>query len=276
MIDFVRDKLTGVKKTRFDSRRSQLFTDIHCHCLPGLDDGPVTMTESIELCRRIAKEGIAKVVATPHQLGRFEGQNEAEKVRKAVCNLNESLKNSHIPLEVVPGGEVRVDERLCQLLNADKILTLTDGGKYILLELPYQIFIDIEPLLEELASMGIESIIAHPEKNAALVAQSKTLRRWLEKSAHLQITAASLVGDFGPTIQKAAWNLLNAGWVSLIATDAHDLNGRQPRMRDAFNLICMKLGKGLAHLLCIENPSRVIKGQELRPVSVCNQKGAQR
>jgi protein-tyrosine phosphatase len=241
-----------------------------------MDDGPATMTESLELCRRMVDEGIAKVVATPHQLGRFDGRNEPERVRKLVYKLNELLQNSNVPLEVMPGGEVRVDERLCQLLDTDKILTLADSNKYILLELPHQIFIDIEPLLGELTSMGIESVIGHPETNAALVAQSKTLCRWLEKSTHLQITASSLVGDFGPTIQRAAWGFLSKGWVSLIATDAHDVNGRQPRMRDAFDLIRKKLGEDIAHLLSIENPSRVVNGQELLSVSVRNQKELQR
>jgi protein-tyrosine phosphatase len=264
--------MVSVNNSNFHKHRSKPFTDIHCHCLHGLDDGPVTITDSLDLCRNMAGEGIAKVVATPHQLGRFDGQNEAKSVRHAVYNLNESLRSSNVCLEVVPGAEVRVDERLRQLLDADKILTLADSRKYLLLELPHQIFIDIEPLIGELASMGIESIIGHPEKNSALLAQSKALRYWLDMSAHLQITAASLVGDFGPAIKEAAWGMLSAGWASLIATDAHDLNGRRPRMRDAFNLIRMKLGENLAHLLCVENPSRVVNGQELLRVSICNQK----
>jgi len=250
------------------------FNDIHCHCLPALDDGPATMAESLALCRMLVAEDIATVVATPHQLGRFEGRNETVRVRQAVHDLNESLRSSGVPLKVVPGGEVRVDERICELLKADKILTLADGGRYILLELPHQIFIDIEPLITELASMGIQSIISHAEKNAPLVAQHQVLRRWLENSAGLQITASSLVGDFGPKVQKAAWKFLTSGWATLVATDAHDINGRKPRMRTAFDRISARLGKGLAHLVCVENPSRVINGQDILSVALYNQQEA--
>ena len=250
--------------------------DIHCHCLPGLDDGPATMSESLALCRKLVEEGIATVVATPHQLGRFEGCNEAARVREAVRSLNESLGNSNIQLKVVPGGEVRVDERICELLEADKILTLADGGRYILLELPHEVFIDIDPLLAELASMGIQPVISHAEKIAALATQHQVLLRWLEHSAHLQITASSLVGDFGSKVQRAAWHFLTSGRATLVATDSHDIKIRKPRMRAAFGHISARLGETIAHLVCIENPSRVINGQDIRPVSVYNQQEADR
>jgi len=215
-------------------------------------------------------------VATPHQLGRFEGYNESARVREAVLNLNEALTNSRVPLKVAPGGEVRVDERVCELLEADKITTLADGGRYILLELPYHVFIDIEPLLIELASMGIQSVISHAEKIAPLATQPRVLLRWLEHSAHLQITASGLVGDFGSEVQRTAWGFLTSGWATFVATDSHDINVRRPRMRAAFEHISTRLGKDLAHLVCIENPSRVINGQDILPVSLYNQQEADR
>ncbi|MBA7681815.1 Tyrosine-protein phosphatase YwqE [subsurface metagenome] len=276
MTDSVNGNTIDTQNDHFKRHQWEKFTDIHCHCLPGLDDGPATMSESLALCRRLAAEGIVTVVATPHQLGRFEGCNEAARVREAVGALNESLGNSDIQLKVVPGGEVRVDERICELLEVDKILTLADGGRYILLELPYQVFIDIEPLLTELASMGIQSVISHAEKIAALATQHQVLLRWLEHSAHLQITASSLLGDFGSEVQKVAWGFLTSGLATLVATDSHDINGRRPRMRAAFGRISTKLGKDLAHLVCIENPSRVVNGQDILPVSLYNQQEADR
>jgi len=271
MIDSVNGNIIDAENDHLKKHRWQKFTDIHCHCLPGLDDGPTTMAESLALCRRLVEEDIATVVATPHQLGRFEGCNEAARVREAVRSLNEALTNSGVPLKVVPGGEVRVDERICELLEAGEILTLADNGRYILLELPYQVFIDIEPLLTELASMGIQSVISHAEKIAALATQHQVLLRWLEHSAHLQITASSLLGDFGSEVQKVAWGFLTSGWATLVATDSHDINGRRPRMRAAFGRISSRLGKDLAHLVCIENPSRVVNSQDILPVSLYNQ-----
>jgi protein-tyrosine phosphatase len=272
----VNDNVFDAQDSRLKGRGRQPFTDIHCHCLAGLDDGPATMAESLALCRRLVAEGIATVVATPHQLGRFEGCNGTARVREAVCSLNEELTNNSIALKVVPGGEVRVDGRVCQLLEADKILTLADGGRYILLELPHEVFIDIEPLLREIASMGIHSVISHAERNACLATQHRVLLRWLEHSTHLQITASSLVGDFGLALQKTAWHFLTSGWATLVATDSHDTNVRRPQMRAAFRRIGKKLGEDIARLVCIENPSRAVNGQHIVPVSLYDQQEAER
>jgi len=245
----------------------QRLTDIHCHCLPGLDDGPATMGESIALCWLLAREGIATVVATPHQFGRFKGGNTPAKIREALNCLNETLKNNDIPLHVLPGSELHLDERICRFLDDDRIMTLADGHKYILLELPYQVSIDITPLLADLASMGIQCIISHVERIAPFAAQPRTLAGWLNHSAHLQVTASSLVGDFGTKIQRVAWSILNSGLVELVATDSHDTHFRRPRMEAAFQLISARLGKGVAYRVCIENPLRVVEGLDIVPVS---------
>jgi protein-tyrosine phosphatase len=168
------------------------FTDIHCHCLPGLDDGPRTMDEALALCQRLVSEGIATVIATPHQLGRFDGRNDAARVRDATSMLNAQLQRAGIRLTVLPGGDVRVDERICRLLEEDRILTIADDRKYILLELPHQIFIDVEPLLAELEALNVKAIISHPERHNALLQQPKVILRWLKIGAYFQSCVAFL------------------------------------------------------------------------------------
>jgi len=276
MTDSVRESLVDGKSGDLDVHKGGGFVDIHCHCLPGLDDGPRTMAESLELCRMLVCEGVTTAVATPHQLGRFDVGSEAGHVRQAVHDLTASLKRNRIPLEIVPGAEVRVDERIDRLLEADKILTLADGGKCLLLELPHEVFIDVGPLLVELSSMGIESIIAHAERIIAMNAWPPALLQWLNHSTHLQINASSLLGDFGPQLQRAAWELLASGWATLVATDAHDVNLRRPRIKAAFESIIAKLGEDLAHLVCVENPSRVITGENILPVSIGDRQEAAR
>lgn len=253
----------GTANTPFGKAPLRQYVDIHCHCLAAVDDGPATLADALVLCRKLADDCIATAIATPHQLGRFSDCNEAAQIREAVTTLNEELKNNNIALTVAPGGDVRVDERICQLLEADKILTLADGGKYILLELPHEIFIDIEPLLVGLSSLGIQAIISHPERHPFLARQPKILRKWLEHSSHLQLTAASLLGDFGPTAEKAAWDFLSSGWASLVATDSHDSSRRRPRMKAAFEHISNKMGQTTACLVCIENPLRVLTGRDI-------------
>lgn len=271
MTHSVRDNIIAAQDSHPKGRRWQKFTDIHCHCLPGLDDGPGTMAEALALCEKLAAEGMTTVVATPHQLGRFDGCNEAAKVRNATSELNGQLQKAGIRLTVLPGGDVRVDERVCRLLEADRILTLADGGKYILLELPHEIFIDIEPLLTELATLKISAIISHPERHNALYKRHSTVLNWLDVGAHLQITASSLLGYWGAEAHRASWQFLNSGWATLVATDSHDIDSRRPRMRAAFGRISKRLGEDLARLVCIENPSRVVKGQDILPISVRDQ-----
>jgi len=271
MTHSVKDNVITAQDSHPKGRRWQKFTDIHCHCLPGLDDGPETMAEALTLCERLVAEGIAVVVATPHQLGRFDGRNEAAKVRNATSELNGQLQKAGIRLTVLPGGDVRVDERVCRLLQIDRILTLADGGKYILLELPHEIFIDIEPLLTELAGLKVSAIISHPERHNALDSQLRIVSKWLDVGAHLQLTASSLLGHWGPEAHRAAWHFLSSGWATLVATDSHNINTRRPRMRAAFGRISKRLGEDIARLVCIENPSRVVNGQALLPISVRDQ-----
>jgi protein-tyrosine phosphatase len=263
MMPSVNKNLEGSKTNGSQRYRKHQYVDIHCHCLPAVDDGPASMSDAIALCLALVDDKITTIIATPHQLGRFDGCNEAAQTREAVTVLNEELKSNSIPLTILPGGDIRVDERICQLLKADKILTLADGGKYILLELPHEHFIDIEPLLIELSSMGIQTIISHPERHHVLAKQPKILHKWLKHSTHLQVTTSSLLGEFGSMPFETAWYLLSSGLAGLVATDSHDLNRRRPCMTTAFERICKKLGRTIARVVCVENPLRVLEGRDI-------------
>ena len=186
--------------------RKEQYVDIHCHCLPGIDDGPSTMLEAIELCRALVRDGIGTVIATPHQLGRFDNTNNTAQIREAVGMMNQHLHETNIDLQILPGADVRVDERICELLEADKVMTLCDGGKYLLLELPSQVFIEIDSLLVELNQRGISVIISHPERYRMVAQKPEVLEKWLEHGASLQITAGSLLGQLGQSAQKSAWS----------------------------------------------------------------------
>jgi protein-tyrosine phosphatase len=164
---------------------------------------------------------------------------------------------------VLPGAEVRVDERIGRLLAEDKILTLGDRKQYLLLELPEDVFIDIEPLLRYLRRIGIEALIAHPERNAPALRHLQILQQWVEEGAGLQLTAASLLGWWGPLARQAAWSLVAEGWAGVLATDAHDGEVNRPCMTQAFRAVAARFGTELARLLCVVNPSRVLAGEKL-------------
>ena len=257
------DSLSGAQRAILSRYQAVRCTDIHCHCLPGLDDGPRTMAEAVALCQALVDDGITTVIATPHQLGRFDGHVTAADIRQAARNLNEELAVHGVPLQVHPGADVRVDERLLRLLEAREVLSLADRGRHVLLELPDATFLDLRPLLRDLALHGYTSIISHPERNAFLIDRQDAVLPWLEQGALLQLTAGSLIGDFGPLPRRAAWHWLCTGAASLVATDAHDTMSRRPCMARALAEIAIVLGHAAARRVCIENPQRVLLGERV-------------
>jgi protein-tyrosine phosphatase len=262
--------LDGLPEESRFARAAPKFVDVHCHCLPNLDDGPESLEEALTLCRTLVQDRVSTVVATPHQLGRFESSIHAPTIRQATDLLRAALQERAIDLQVLPGAEVRLDERMDELLARDEILTLADAGRHILLELPWDVLIDIEPLLVQLACRGVHVILAHPERNVPLLRHLPILRRWLACGVGLQVTAGSLVGDWGRRVKRAAWQLVTQGCRICIATDAH---GREaaPRMTDAFRVLADRLGRDMACLMCVENPARVIRGEKLAPMPASSQ-----
>jgi protein-tyrosine phosphatase len=244
-------------------RSDRFFVDIHCHCLPGLDDGPENQDEALALCRALADDHIGTVVATPHQLGRYDGSNEGPAVRQAVADLNQLLNEERIPLTVLPGGDVRIDERMADLVQSGRVLTVADGGRYVMLELPHEVFIDPGLLLAELAGTDLHVFVSHPERHRFLARTPHHVRQWLPYGVALQITAASFLGEFGRLSEQAAWQFLDEPLPLLVATDAHDTVQRPPRMTEAYNLLCRHLGREAADVLCFENPQRLLAGEAL-------------
>jgi protein-tyrosine phosphatase len=240
-----------------------VFTDVHCHCLPGLDDGPADMVEALALCRALVADGVRTVVATPHQLGRYEGRNGGSQVRQAVARLQQALTQAQIPLTVHAGADIRIDERIPQLLESSAVLAVGDVGRYFLLELPHEVFVDPMALLAQLAERQVTAVITHPERHPFLARNPDTVQRWAPYRPCLQITAASFGGGFGPLAQEAAWAFLRQPLPVLAATDTHDTTSRPPRMTEAYTLLSQRLGRSAARTICVDNPQRVLSGQDV-------------
>jgi len=253
----------GRRRERFDV---QHHVDIHCHCLPGIDDGPATMGEAVALCRMLVDDGIATAIATPHQLGRYDLRNSGTKIRQVVEALSTELLKERIPLEVHPGADVRVDERIPNLLDQGEVLTLADGDQYLLLELPHELVVDPRPLLETLSWRGVQTIISHPERHQVLQQSPHLLRAWLADGAVFQVTASSLTGSFGPGARDTAWSMIRHGLVSLVATDAHGSEYRRPHLSAAFGAISKAVGPDIARRLCITNPQRILDGEPIEAI----------
>lgn len=242
------------------------WIDIHCHCLPGVDDGPNTLAGSLELCRRLVEQGVGQVVATPHQLGRYEGRNLAWDIRAAVANLQAELDLASIPLRVHAGGEVRIDPGIATLLQRDQVLSIADGKKFVLLELPLDIAVNPMRLVTQLATAGITTVIAHVERYPSVIRHPDSVIGWIQGGARLQVNADSLLGAAGGAVEACAWQLLRRGSVSVIASDAHDAVRRRPRLAEIATILAEEIGASPARQLLRENPERILLGQPLKPV----------
>lgn len=237
--------------------------DVHCHLLPGLDDGPVDLPEAVALAEALAADGVTTVAATPHQLGRYDRLNSAEVVREGIAEVAAACAAAGIPLEIVPGGDVRIDERLPKLLEAGEITSLAEAGRHLLLELPHELLVDPVPTIRLLRERGWQTILTHPERYRYLAGREALVASWVAEGAVVQITAGSLVGDFGRQAWDAAWRLIQLGLVAIVATDAHDPRRRPPRMTAALELLAQEAGAETARRLCLAHPLRVLRGQSI-------------
>lgn len=238
------------------------FVDIHCHLLPQIDDGARDWEESLAMARLAASEGIRTVIATPHQLGNY-GRNRGEAIRSQTAALGQLLADHSVPLEVLPGADVRIEPDLVSKIRDGDVLTLADQRRYVLLELPHEIYLPLDRLLGELAAAGMIGILSHPERNQGILAQPRVLDGLRDRGGLMQITAGSLVGTFGPRSQAMAERMVVQGLVDFVATDAHGAKARRPLMRRAFQRVAQLAGAEAASRLCSTNPACIVANRKL-------------
>lgn len=237
--------------------------DIHAHVLPSLDDGPKTIEESLEMCRIASKDGIRKMVATPHVFNGVYNPNKQEILEK-VEHLNNLLNENNIDFEVLPGADVHLHEEIIEGLKKDEILTINNGGRYLLLEFPAQIIpIEARQVIFKLQVAGIQTIITHPERNLAVQNAPEVLTGFIDGGAFLQVTAQSVTGEFGSREKKCAHWLLKHDMVHVLATDAHSTKSRPPILSLAVKKASKLLGEEKSRALVFENPLAIIEGREL-------------
>jgi protein-tyrosine phosphatase len=237
--------------------------DIHTHILPSVDDGPKTTEESIELCKIAANDGIKTIVATPHSKdGVYEAKSD-ETLRK-VKDLNIKLKEIQLDLEILPGAEVHINERLVEYIKNGDVLTINNGRKFILLEVPF-FFVPpaTDKLISNLRSIGIVSIISHAERITKFQKTPKILDQLVKSGTLIQITAQSLTGDFGSRERKCAEWLLKHEMVHFIASDVHSLTGRPPILSKALERAAKIIGEKKARALVSHNPEQIINGLDI-------------
>lgn len=233
--------------------------DVHCHLLPAIDDGPSNMEEALALAQAMVDNGITHAISTAHAYaGRWD--NELANLSPAYAAFNEALKAKQIALEVKLGAEVRVSDALPAMLREQRLpmLGTVRGFQIMLLEMPDgHIPLEMPAMIRLMMQEGIRPLIAHPERNKAVMQAPQKADELRQMGCWLQVTAASITGQFGERVRKTTEYLLENDWVYVVATDSHNLQGRPPRLKEARDWLTAKYGAEYAQLLVQQHPADI-------------------
>lgn len=229
--------------------------DLHCHILPGVDDGPADLAGALAMARVAVADGIHKIAATPHVP--MSGLDRAQ-ITTRVADFQQAVDAEGIDLKLVVGADAATSAGLTQLVEHP-----LHDGPYMLIEFPHtHLPADARELVFELLSAGRVPIMTHPERNPSVLRSPENVGELVEAGALVQITAESLTGGFGPESRACARHLLRRGWVHLLASDGHSADWRPPVLSRGLKAAARVLGRAAALKLVVDNPARILAGTE--------------
>jgi protein-tyrosine phosphatase len=237
--------------------------DIHCHLLPGIDDGPELMDESLALAQFAVDRGITHSVLTPHiHPGRWD--NEVQSIQASVDTFKKALADKCIPLKVGMSGELRVGLEALQMVASHQVpfLGKWDNNYVVLLEMPHsRIPMGMQQMIQWLMQRNIRPLIAHPERNKDVLRKLDNIQPLVDAGCLFQVTSGSIVGQFGSTARNRARQLLEMGVVTVLATDAHNLKRRPPNLDEGRDAAAAIIGTKMANRLVADNPWKIVSCQ---------------
>lgn len=238
------------------------MVDIHCHILPGLDDGAADPEEALLMARMARGGGTRRIIATPHYGEREDGLTPAD-IRWEAQRLQRHLRENGVELEVLPGMEVLCGPGLPEMLEKGDYLTLA-GSRYLLTEFYFDESPDyMNAMLSRVAGRDLVPIVAHPERYDAVQEDPVLVERWIELGYGIQVNAGSLLGRLGRSARSAGNWLIHNGLVHIVASDGHDLDMRVPSLRAAREYLEDRIGEDCAWEVLYENPRRVAQNLPL-------------
>jgi protein-tyrosine phosphatase len=234
--------------------------DLHCHLLPGIDDGPETLEDALAMARVAAAGGTRTIVTTPHVSARYP--NDAERIAASVSELRVQLRAHSVPLEVFPGAEIALSH-LFDLGHAELARLGLGGGEWLLLEPPFSAAAaGIDDLVLELVRADHRVVLAHPERCPAFQREPRVLYSLVDQGVLTSVTAGSLVGRFGSSVRRFAMRLVDAGIVHNVASDAHDAQQRSPSIARELEQAGLS---SLREWLTVEVPGAILAGAHAIP-----------
>ena len=237
--------------------------DLHSHLLPGIDDGAETLQAALDLARFAVDNGIRKMVLMPHiHHGRWD--NDQSTIDKAFVQLQNGLLAKQIDLTIERAAEVRIAPEIMMMAKNKQLPFVGEWDPYqvLLLELPHShIPPGTDKLIQWLLKQNIKPMIAHPERNKEIMRDFNNLMPLVQLGCLFQVTAASVAGQFGEVAAQVSHKMLRQGWVTILATDAHNLRSRPPDLEAGYRAACDIIGQEAAHQLVFEVPEKLTRNK---------------
>jgi len=234
--------------------------DLHSHLLPGIDDGAQNLSDALELAKIAVNDGITHMTFTPHiHIGRFD--NDIVIIGNAFKTFRSALKDSGIKLSVSVAGEVRISDELLMQIPQKQVPFLGSWGgkKVLLLELPHShIPPGSDKLVKWLLDQQIIPMIAHPERNKDILRNFDLIAPFVEMGCLFQVTAMSMSGGFGAEAEQRSIQMLEKGWITILATDAHNAKYRPPVLSKGYEAAKRIAGEVTARALVLDNPGVIV------------------
>ena len=233
--------------------------DIHCHILPGIDDGAKDTAEALSLIKLAIEDGVSRIVLTPHlHFGRFD--NTLPVIKQSFAALEAEVKRADIDIALAYAAEVRLDSEMLDLLAKDELplYGCYKGQQFMLLEFPHShIPAGTDMLVKYLKKQNITPVIAHPERNRDLLETPHKIKQFIRLGCWFQVTASSITGHFGEACQALALTYIEQGFIQIVASDAHSVKRRPPLLSQARSKVTALFGEEKAQQLFYDNPYNI-------------------
>ena len=233
--------------------------DLHCHFIPGIDDGARNMDDALALLKLSVDEGITHIVATPHiNPGYFD--NTLEIIQAGLAELKAAASENGINVQLAAAAEVRLCAELPVWIANHQLPFLGEyqGKKVLLLEFPHShIPVGADKLVKWLMTKNVLPMIAHPERNREIPKDISKLAPFRRAGCLTQLTASSIIGDMGDVSFSTAMALLEQKAFDIVATDSHSINRRPPKLHDAKQVIAERFGDDYAEQLTTTTPAAI-------------------
>jgi protein-tyrosine phosphatase len=235
------------------------MVDLHCHILPGLDDGPDKMEESLAMAESAIADGITHVVATPHSSNEY--LFDFPQVRRLRDELQAKVDSR---LKIATGCDFHLNPENLGSLRKNPRQYCINQHDFLLLEFnEFSIPPSMDQTLHEIQLAGVQPVITHPERNVILRSRPERLKKWVRQGCFAQVTGGALTGGFGASPQQDALRWIGEGLIHFVASDAHNTRSRPLRLQPAYKLVFDRFGEEKARALFQDNPLAAFEGREL-------------